>query len=107
MRRVPDRQRSSGDADKLDALAVALFRITAYRYQKSTLNAQSPKLNAQCPMRRRVASRPVLSWLARAAGFGMSSSTRPVDSLRPRDLMTHRVREFVSNDEPDETNVPG
>jgi len=35
----------------------------------------------------------------------MSSSTRPVDSLRPRDPVTHRVWEFVSNDEPDETNV--
>ena len=35
----------------------------------------------------------------------MASPTRPIDSLRPADLVTHPVWEFVSNDEPDETNV--
>jgi hypothetical protein len=40
----------------------------------------------------------------RAAGFG-NVFVRPVDSLQRRDLLTHPVWEFVSNDEPDETNV--
>jgi len=35
----------------------------------------------------------------------MSSSTRPVDSLRPTDLVTHSVWEFVSDDDPYETHV--
>ena len=35
----------------------------------------------------------------------MSSSKRPVDSLRPTDLLSHPVWEFVSDDQPDETSV--
>ena len=35
----------------------------------------------------------------------MFSSTRPADSLQPRDLLSHPVWEFASDDEPDETNV--
>src|SRR5262245_15366007 len=35
----------------------------------------------------------------------MSSSTHPVDSLQPKDLVRHPVWEFVSTDEPEETHV--
>lgn len=35
----------------------------------------------------------------------MSRRARPVESLKPSDFLKHRVWEFVTNDEPDETYV--